>query len=220
MLLILIAHAVGEVVKQKVKLSTSMTLTQFDNGYWYTTELKDFAKTIGIPSANRLRKDELEDCIKLFLKTGKIEFPNKRSFATRSPKDVDVGLSLDLPVAVYTNDNKTKDFLENEVQKIAPGLKRKSGARYRLNRWREAQLANGVRVTYRDLVQEYVRLNQTNGAFAQVPHGRYVNFLSDFLKAENGAKREQAIKAWETLKTIDAPKNYRSWKKFQSRKKK
>ena len=220
MLLILLAHAVGEVVKQKLKLSTSMTLTQFDNGYWYTTELKNFAKTIGIPSANRLRKDELEDCIKLFLKTGKIEFPGKRSFATRGPKDVDLGLSLDLPVAVYTNDNKTKDFLEREVQKIASGLRRKSGARYRLNRWREAQLANGVRITYGDLVQEYIRLNQTNGAFAQVPHDRYINFLSDFLRAEKGAKREQAIKAWETLKTIDAPKNYRSWKKFQSRKKK
>ncbi|HEY8224173.1 MAG TPA: hypothetical protein VIG25_02770 [Pyrinomonadaceae bacterium] len=207
-------------MKQKVKLSTSMTLTQFDNGYWYTNELKDFGKTIGIPSANRLRKDELEDCIKLFLKTGRIELPNKRSFTTRSTKDVDLGLSLDLPVAVYTNDKKTKDFLEQEAQKMAPGVKRKSGVRYRLNRWREEQLAKGVRITYGDLVREYVRLNQTNGAFAQIPHGRYINFLSDFLKAEKCATREQAIKAWEKTKTLDAPKNYRSWKKFQAGKEK
>src|SRR5437588_8465755 len=162
------------VTMQKVKLSTSMTLTQFDNGYWYTTELKDFAKTIGIPFAKRLRKDELEDCIKLLLKTGKIESANKRRFTIPGPKDVDVGLSLDLPVAVYTNDKRTKDFLGEEAQKIAPGLKRKSGARYRLNRWREGQLNQGVRITYRDLVREYVRLNQTNGPFAQVPHVRYV----------------------------------------------
>ena len=135
-------------MKDKVKLLTSMTVTQFDNGYWYATELKDFAKTIGIPFANRLRKDELEDCIKLFLKTGKIEYSNKRCFVTRSIKDVDLGLSLELPVAVYTNDKETKDFLEKEGQKIAPGLKRKSGARYRLNRWREEQLAKGVKITY------------------------------------------------------------------------
>jgi hypothetical protein len=207
-------------VKQKVKLSTSMTLTQFDNGYWYTTELKDFAKTIGIPFAHRLRKDELEDCIKLFLKAGKIECLTKRSFSIPSTKDVDLGLSLDLPVVVYTNDRKTKDFLDKEAQKLAPGRKRKSGTRYRLNRWREEQLANGVRIKYGDLVREYVRLNQTDGPFAQVPHGRYINFLSDFLKAEKGATREQAIKVWEKLKTLDAPKNYRSWKKLQSSKEK
>jgi len=205
-------------VKQKIKLSTSMTLTQFDNGYWYTTELKEFAKTIGIPFANRLRKDELEDCIKLFLKTGEIESPGKRSFPNPSTKDIDLGLSVDLPVAVYTNDRKTKNFLEKEARKMAPGLKRKSGARYRLNRWREGQLAKGIRITYGDLVREYVRLNQTKGPFAQIPHDRYINFLSDFLKAEKGATREQAIKVWEELKTLDAPKNYRSWKKFQSSK--
>jgi hypothetical protein len=105
---------------------------------------------------------------------------------------------------------------EKEAQKIAWGLKRKSGVRYRLNRWREEQLAKGVRITYGDLVREYVRLNQTDGAFAQIPFDCYVNFLGDFLKAEKGATREQAIKAWEELKTLDAPKNYRSWKKFQS----
>ena len=205
-------------MKQKVKLSISMTLTQFDNGYWYTTELKEFAKTIGIPFAQRLRKDELEDRIKLFLKTGKIESPGKRSFPNPGTKDIDLGLSVDLPVAVYTNDGKTKDFLETEARKMAPGLKRKSGARYRLNRWREEQLAKGIRITYGDLVREYVRLNQTSGPFAQIPQDRYINFLSDFLKAEKGATREQAIKVWEELKTLDAPKNYRSWKKFQSSK--
>jgi SAP domain-containing protein len=207
-------------VKQNVKLSTSMTLTQFDHGYWYTTELKDFARTIGIPSANRLRKDELEASIKLFLKTGKIESSNKRCFSTPSTKDVELGLRLDLPVAVYTNDQVTKDFLENEARKLAPNLKRKSGARYRLNRWREERIAKGVSITYGDLVPEYVRLNQTVGSFAQVPHGRYVNFLSDFSKAEKGPTRDQARKAWEKLKTLDAPKNYRAWKKFQASKKK
>jgi hypothetical protein len=156
----------GLFITKKVKLSASMTLTEFDNGYWYASELRDFAKTIGIPFANRLRKDELENAIKLFLETGKIESPNKRTLSVPGIKDVDVGLRLDLPVEVYTNDKRTKDFLEKEAQKI--------------------------------------------------PHGRYINFLSDFLKAEQGATREQAIKAWEELKTLDIPKNYRSWKNFQS----
>ena len=52
-----------KILKPKPKLSTSMSLNQFDNGYWYATELKWFAETIGIPAASKLRKDELEKAI-------------------------------------------------------------------------------------------------------------------------------------------------------------
>ena len=195
-----------------------MTVTQFDNGYWYAIELKEFANTIGIPSANKLRKDELEKAIKLFLETGKIKSPTTRNLSTPGTKDCERGLSLDLPVVAYTNDRETKDFLDKEAQKLAPGLSRKSGVRYRLNRWREEQLVKGVRLNYGDLVEEYVRLNQTRGPFAHIPQARYINFVSDFLAAEKGATREQAMKAWEKLKTLDVPKNYRSWTRSQSTK--
>jgi len=94
-------------------------------------------------------------------------------------------------------------------------LKRKSGVRYRFNRWREQQLANGVKLTYRDLVEEYVRLNQTTQPFAQIPYDCYINFLSDFLAAEKGATREQAMAAWKKLKSLDVPKNYRAWSQAQ-----
>ena len=193
-----------------------MTLTQFDNGYWYATELKTFAETIGFPSAGKLRKDELEKAIRLFLKTGEIKNPSKRNLSMSGIKDTQRGLRLDLPVVVYTNDKETKDFLQREAQKLAPGLKRKSGVRYRLNRWREERLIKGVKLTYGDLVKEYIRLNQTKKPFAQIPHGRYINFMSDFLAAEKGATREQAMKAWRKLKTLDVPKNYRSWVESQS----
>src|SRR5690348_16942669 len=77
------------ILKSKTKLSTSMTLTEFDNGYWYATELKEFAEEIGIPSAAKLRKDELEKAIKLYLATGKIENPTTRSLSTSGVKDVE-----------------------------------------------------------------------------------------------------------------------------------
>ncbi len=205
-------------MKPKAKLSASMTLTQFDNGYWYAIELKTFAETIGLPSARKLRKDELEKAIRLFLKTGETKNPAKRNLSMSGIKDIQRGLRLDLPVVVYTNDKETKDFLEREAQKLAPCLKRKSGVCYRLNRWREERLIKGVKLTYGGLVKEYVRLNQTKGPFAQIPHGRYINFMSDFLAAEKGATREQAMKAWRKLKTLDVPKNYRSWVESQSQK--
>jgi SAP domain-containing new25 len=193
-----------------------MTLTQFDNGYWYADELKEFAKTIQLPSAGKLRKDELEKAIKLFLETGEIKNPAKRNLSPSGIRDTQRGLRLDLPVVAYTNDQATKQFLEDEAKKLVPGLKRRSGARYRLNRWREEQLAKGINLTYRGLIKEYARLSQAKEPFAKIPQVRYINFMSDFLAAEKGATREQAIKAWRRLKTLDVPKSYRAWIKSQS----
>ena len=158
-----------------------------------------------------MRKDELEEAIRHFLANGKVASPTKRDLSRSGIKDVERGLSLDLPVILYTNDHETKAFLEREARKLDPAFKRRSGARYRLNRWREEQLTSGVKLTYEDLVREYVRLNQTKEPFAQIPHGRYINFVSDFMAAEKGATRDQVTRAWARLKTLDVPKTYRSW---------
>ena len=197
----------------KPKLSKSMTVEKFENGYWYATELKKFADSIGIPSANKLRKDELETAIAHFLRSGKVQVPTKRSLARAGIKDVDKGLSLDLPIVNYTSNKTTKSFIEQEALKIAPSLKRKSGARYRLNRWREEQLTKGNPITYRDLVNRYVELNQFAGNFEKIPHARYINFLSKFLAAERDKTMEEAIKAWKKLKKLNAPNTYEEWVK-------
>ena len=44
----------------KRELSATMTLRAFDNGYWYAEELRAFAVQLRIPSASKLRKDQLE----------------------------------------------------------------------------------------------------------------------------------------------------------------
>jgi len=189
-----------------------MTVEEFDNGYWYATEVRDFAKDIGIPGAAKLRKDELEKAIKIFLAKGKVESPVGRNLDRSGTRDIEKGLGLDLPVVNYTSNKETKDFIVSEARKIVPDLKKRSGARYRLNRWREEQLTNGVAITYRDLVNKYIELNQGEEPFKQAPSGRYINFLSDFLKNEKGSTREQAIRAWEEVKKMYAPKTYDAWK--------
>jgi len=191
-----------------------MTEAQFDNGYWYAVEIKAFADEIGIPSAARLRKDELEKLIKHYLRTGAVKNPDRTNLSQSGIRDVDRGLSLKLPVVRYTSNKDTKDFIVAEAMKIAPHLKRKSGARYRLNRWREEQINNGNKITYADLVRQYVHLNTLEGNFPQVPSGRYINFVSDFLSGEKSATREQAMKIWAQIKQLDIPKNYRAWKQY------
>jgi hypothetical protein len=195
----------------KSKLSKKMTLRQFDHGYWCATEIKRFAQSLGLPSAHKLRKDELEKAIRHFLANGKVTSPTKRDLSRSGIKDVDRGLRLDLPVILYTNDHETKAFLEREARKLDPAFKRRSGARYRLNRWRDAQLTRGAHITYRDLVKEYVRLNHPETTHRRAPVDRYVYFLSDFMAANPGATMAAAIRAWKTVKTMDSPKNYRAF---------
>ena len=197
--------------KRLTKLSASMSPADFDNGYWYATELKAFATSLGVPSASKLRKDELERAIKSYLQHGKFSSSPKRSLAPTTVRDTDRPLRLQRRVVGYVNNVETKSFLEREARKLSPDYRRRSGARYRLNRWREEQLANGVPITYRDLVREYVRLSQPDERFDRIPHGRYINFVSDYLSANPGATTGQAAKAWAELKTLDIPKTYRAW---------
>ena len=198
-----------------------MSLSEFDQGYWYVAELKRFADGLGIPSAARLRKDELEWAIKRCLRSGTIAPPATLNPVARirsRQRDVDLGLRLDRRVVRYTNDAATKKFLEQEAVKLASTFRPRSGAKYRLNRWREEQLRNGVELTYRHVVAEYVRLTQSTERFARIPHGRYINFLSDFLAGQPGATRPEAVKAWQSLKKMDCPKTYRDWNTAKSRK--
>jgi hypothetical protein len=187
-----------------------MTAAAFDHGYWYADQLRAFAEELGVPWAKKLRKDELEKAVKQFLETGKAQSPTRRDLSRRGTRDVERGLALDLPVVLYTNDRATKDFMEREARRLAPTFKRRSGLRYRFNRWREERLTEGVRLTYRDLVRAYVELN--GQPFERIPHGRYINFVADFLAGEPGGTRAGAIRAWKELKALDLPKTYAAWR--------
>ena len=188
-----------------------MTEEQFENGYWYATELRDFARGLGIPSASRLRKDELERAVRHFLRTGEVADLVQRAVGKQGPRDVDVGLTPDLPVRHYTSNKETKDLIRREAQKIDPAFTPKAGTRYLLNRWREEELAGGRQITYGDLARQAVALNKAKRGPLRIDHARYINFISDFMAANRGATREQAIAAWHAIKEIDAPKTYEAW---------
>ncbi|HYX28549.1 MAG TPA: hypothetical protein VE863_08280 [Pyrinomonadaceae bacterium] len=194
------------------KISSTMTVRDFENGYWYLDELKDFALQNGFREVKRLRKDELERAIVAFLQTGIFKLPTKRALRQTGVKDIERALSLNLRIEHYTSNRVTKDFIIREGRKIAPHVREKSGVWYRLNRWREEQIANGKSPTYSDLVGQYIALNKLE-RFEKVSHGRYINFVAAFLAAEKNGTRADAIAAWAELKTMDTPKDYASWVK-------
>ena len=201
------------------RLSSTMTLREFQNGYWYADELRDFGQRLGIPGAAKLRKDELERAIIQFLRTGELRLPTKRALRKTGIKDVERGLRLSLRIHHYTSNRATKEFIVREAKKSAPDVREKSGVWYRLNRWREEQITNGNHPTYRDLVQHYIALNKFE-RFEKIPQDRYINFVAEFLANERGATRGEAIAAWAELKTMDVPKNYASFRKQKRKQKK
>lgn len=197
------------------ELSQSMSLEEFDNGYWYAEDLKKFAKKIGVPRYSQLRKDELEKIIKSFLQTGKIAKPVKRKSAAKSGlRDSDKGLSLELHVENYVNDKATKEFILAEAKKVDPKFRIKPGTRYLLNRWREEQLSAGRKISYGDLVTHIMALAKSHKGPLRTEHGRYNNFISDFMANKHGT-REEAVTAWNELKELDLPKTYADWVKYQ-----
>jgi hypothetical protein len=197
---------------RRPKLSRTMTLDEFDAGYWYATALRRFATQLGIAESSRMRKNELEAAIKSYLTTGRYARLQRPRVSIGVAPDVDRGLRLDLPVRRYTNNVETKRFLETQARALSPAHKQRSGARYRLNRWREQQITSGKTITYRDLVAEYVRLCQPDVPFARVTGDYYVYFLADFLRSEPNATRAAAIRAWHQIKHLRLPNSYQAWK--------
>ena len=192
-----------------------MTLRDFENGYWYLEQLKPFAERIGIPSANKLRKDELERAIVAFLRTGKAALPTRRSLSKTGVKDVARGLDVKLRIENYTSNRETKDFIIEQAHLMAPEVREKSGVWYRLNRWREEQITNGQHPTYGDLVRQYIALNRMP-YFEKIPYVCYINFVAEFLSTEKDGTRAEAIAAWKEVKELDVPKKYTSWVQARS----
>lgn len=195
-------------------LSPTMTQREFENGYWYLDQLKDFADRIGIPAAKKLRKDELEEAIVAFLRTGNAALPTKRLLRKTGIKDVERGLNLKLRIENYTSNRETKDFITQQARIMAPDVREKSGVWYRLNRWREEQITSGKHLTYGDLVRQYIVLNKLP-RFERIPIRCYCNFVADFLAADKKTTRADAIAAWNELKKLDVPKDYASWVKVR-----
>ena len=186
-----------------------MTIQEFENKYWYMSELKALAKSLKIPVDSKIRKDQLEKMIIQFLETGTVN--KKNSYRSKS-RNRDI-LNSHTYVENFSNKKETWEFIHSEMDKRIPGLKPKSGAKYWLNRWIEDKLSHGEKITYNDVICEYIRLNKTEGKLPQIPSCKFNNFISDYLANEKNATREDALDAWNKLKAMKVKKDYITWKK-------
>lgn len=192
-----------------------MSVADFDDGYFYATELRRFARRLGITVGN-LRKHEVEGLIREFLATGRVPahkpVPSRRSRAVRDE------LVAQTVVVNYVDDRATKDFLRECVHVASPNLKDKSGQWYWLNDWRRAQQQMGARFTYADLAERLRDLMRTDGRLPQIPSARLNNFITDYRADAVNSKvaRDQVIEAWEWLKRQPGPNTYAEYRSLRS----
>ena len=77
----------------------------------------------------------------------------------------------------------------------------------------ENKLSDGEKITYNDVICEYIRLNKTEEKLPKIPFCKFNNFISDYLANEKNATREDALDAWNKLKAMKVKKDYITWKK-------
>ena len=191
-------------------LFKQMTPEAFDDGYFYATEVKAFAKDIGIETGN-LRKTELEGLIRSFLATGVV--PQAEITSPRKSQQLRDDLIASTVVVNYVGDKRTKAFLLSLVEAHAPGIKAKSGQWYWLNDWRRQQQGRNTRFTYQMLADRLMALMQTDGRLPQIPSARMNNFITDFQadSANAGVPRADIMRAWEAVKRHPGPKTYAAY---------
>lgn len=192
-----------------MKLSPKTTLDDFENHYWYASDLKAFAKQLGVSNSSKMRKDQLEALITHYLKTGKLTEIKTKPKNDKQAKDCVATLTMETPVKNYTSNKITKTFILAEAEKLSPNLPKKSGVWYWINRWREQQLEQGS-ITYGDIVKEFVALSTKKEKLPRIPSTKFNNFITDFLAANKGT-RADAMDAWEQLKTQNIPKTFDAW---------
>ncbi|AZZ94065.1 hypothetical protein EUZ85_26440 [Hahella sp. KA22] len=194
------------------KLHKGISQEEFENGYFYATELKEFAQSLGIKTGS-LRKNEIEQHIKSHL-FGVDQGELPKNVANRQASGARDKLAADSFVVNYVSDKATKAFLREEIAKRDPQLKDKSGQWYWLNDWRKAQIGANQRITYQDLVDKLFQLMTTPGKLPRIPSTRFNNFITDFLAdpANMSATRADAMAAWETLKVMPTQKTYQAYK--------
>ena len=191
-----------------------MSVKDFDDGYFYMSELKDFARATGIAVGNR-RKIELEEAIREYLSSGAVSgHAPRRNRIAGQPRDA---LTPDSVVKNYVDDRQTKDFLLTLVLAEHPGLTNKSGQWYWLNDWRRNQLAAGRTLRYAQLSRQLRTLMETPGRLPQIPSARMNNFITDFRASPGGADtpHDEVMSAWQWLKKQACPKTFADYQRLK-----
>ncbi len=170
----------------------------FIDYYYLKEELIAFCRENGLPVSGSKRN--ITDRIHVYLKTGKVVTPKKRS-VRRVIDDDDSPLSLDAIVPKrYKSDERHRAFFKSVI-----------GDHFKFNVSFMNWMKENTGKTYREAVTEWQRIDKEkkNGVKTEIsPQFEYNQYTRDFFGDNKNGTREEAIKCWKHKKSLPGHNRY------------
>ena len=194
-------------VPARPTLNLGVAAENFIEFYWLKKELIAFCRKQKLWMSGS--KSELTERIYYFLKTGKEEIYVKKCPSHVS--DSFYTLTLNTPVVNYKNDRKTSEFFKIHI-----------GKNFHFNdylrKFKKEKPAD--KLTYGDLVngwlEEESRKKNPDYKTSIAKQFQYNQFIRDFFKNEKNKTQQEAINAWNLIKSKPGPCTYESYRKPQT----
>lgn len=190
---------------KRPKLTNRLDPKTFKECYFLKAELTNFCKENRLSTAGM--KPEISERIYQFLKTGKkIKFTQEKNTSC----DSDKLLTPKTVVVNYKNDPATRDFFIKHI-----GKHFKFSAR--VNIFRKAAIAKGEKITYGDLIKEWLKEHELRkNKSIKLPIMKsceYNQFTRDYYAENPHAPRKSVIAAWKQARILAGEHTYKHWAK-------
>ena len=183
---------------EKIKLTTDISVKDFEENYWLKTELMEFCKSNQIKAYGA--KLEIIQRIKSFLLTGKtnaeIEQPKNKVLSKFDWHSAQ--LTLDTIITDnYKNTQNVRRFFTEEI-----------GNKFHFNIEFMNYMKSNVGKTLKDAIQYWLILDKDTNKKEIPPQFEYNTYIRDFLKDNQDKTLKEARIFWNIKKLIPGSKKY------------
>ncbi|MGG4268011.1 DUF6434 domain-containing protein [Peribacillus simplex] len=181
-------------------LTKDINIQSFKDFYWLKEELQMFSRLNGISASGS--KIEIADRIEIFLRTGEIKKPIRKSRVIKKMES-QVNLNLD---AIISENHRCSQDVRAFFKSIIP--------KFHFSTYIQNYFKNNVGKTYRDVVdawyEEEERKKDPSYKKNIAPQFEYNQFIHDFFAdpQNQGKSREEAIETWNEIKKLPGNNKY------------
>ncbi|MGF2616216.1 SAP domain-containing protein [Rossellomorea vietnamensis] len=181
-------------------LSNNISTESFKEFYWLKEELQSFCRKNGLSASGS--KKEISDRIEIFLETGEIKKPVRKSRVSKT-LDSQAVLSLD---TVITENHRCSQDVRVFFKTVVP--------KFHFSTYIQNYFKSNVGKTYRDAVdawlEEEKRKKDPSYKKKIAPQFEYNQFIRDFFAdpKNQGRRRDEAIEAWNNIKKLPGSNRY------------
>jgi hypothetical protein len=181
-------------------LKKELNVKDFRNFYWLKEELQAFCRENEMSASGS--KIEIADRVALFLQTGEIQKPLRKR---KSPTKVAISTDLSLDTVITENhrcSQSVRTFFKTEIPK------------FHFSTYIQTFFKENVGKTYCDVVnawyEEEKRKKDPSYKKQIGPQFEYNRFTRDYFAdpKNKGKNRDDAIKAWNTIKKLPGSNKY------------